>query len=221
MIAYKFLTNPIVIDNGIYTLVLENKELYRNTIVSLLNDKGSDLFVISENYNPYDFNKNTYFINDILSFDVSDKKLMTKVNADLTKTANDLYYEELISAKSLILEFAEKLAFEFDYDFSFNEDIDATAIIKMLNYKVRDESESVLDSFLLMIKLLKKYTKIKLIICCNLSLYFLKSEILALTEMVKAMDIKILNIENYFSDSFEKNNVLIIDNDLCEIIDNK
>lgn len=87
---------------------------------------------------------------------------------------------------------------------------------------VRDVDNTVkIHSFLLMIKLLNKYTNTKLIICCNLSLYFLKSEIIALTETLKSMNVKMLNIENSFSDSFNNNCVLIIDNDLCEIIDNK
>lgn len=220
MIAYKFLTKPIFVKNGVYNLVLENKELYRNTLISLINGEANDWFVISENYNPIDFNRIGFYINDILSFNVNDKKLLTKMNTDLVLKTNELFYEDIFEIKSGLLVLAEKLAFEFDYDYSFCDDIDTASLIKILRFKVRDDSDDILESLVLMVKLLQKYLNIKLIFCSNLFIYLSIEEIASLSKMMQLIGMPILNIENRAPLEFEKSRITIVDSDLCELVDN-
>ena len=177
MIAYKYLSKPINLKNGVYHLVIENKSLFRKTLTALSEKDGDDWFVISENF--------------------------------------------MMRLRSAILNFAEKLSFEFDFDYIYDGDIDASDIIKMLNFKVRNESEEHGESLMLFFSLLQKYLGIKLFICCNLNTYFSDEEISALSLMAESANISILNIESFLFNNYGKDRISIIDKDLCEIIDSE
>ena len=45
MIAYKYLSKPINLKNGVYHLVIENKSLFRKTLTALSEKDGDDWFV--------------------------------------------------------------------------------------------------------------------------------------------------------------------------------
>ena len=195
MIAYKYLSKPINLKNGVYHLVIENKSLFRKTLTALSEKDGDDWFVISENFNPMDLNKTSFFADNALLFEMNNKKLMTKIYSDLTQRANEVLYEEMM--------------------------IDASDIIKMLNFKVRNESEEHGESLMLFFSLLQKYLGIKLFICCNLNTYFSDEEISALSLMAESANISILNIESFLFNNYGKDRISIIDKDLCEIIDSE
>lgn len=221
MIAYKYLSKPINLKNGVYHLVIENKSLFRKTLTALSEKDGDDWFVISENFNPMDLNKTSFFADNALLFEMNNKKLMTKIYSDLTQRANEVLYEEMMRLRSAILNFAEKLSFEFDFDYIYDGDIDASDIIKMLNFKVRNESEEHGESLMLFFSLLQKYLGIKLFICFNLNTYFSDEEISALSLMAESANISILNIESFLFNNYGKDRISIIDKDLCEIIDSE
>ena len=221
MIAYKYLSKPIEVDNGIYHLVLENKALFRRTLTALLDKNGEDWFVVSENYQPIVFNKTVFFVTNALSFSAADKKIMTKIQSELVEKANELFFEELSDLRLAMNAFAEKLSFEFDFDFTFDEEIDTSSMIKLLNFRVENDSELNLETIVQMLRILQKYVGIKLFVCCNMSVYFTLEELRELSAMAQTADLKILNIESSFLYEVEKENVTYIDNDLCEIVDNE
>ena len=221
MVTYKYLSKPIKVDNGIYHLVLENKTLFRKTLTALIEKNGGEWFVLSENYNPIDFNKKSFFISSVLMLNYCDKKLMTKIQSDLTAKANEMFFEDLSGLRTALNEFAEKLLFEFDFDFVYDDELYTSDIIKLLGFRVRDDSETHLEQIGQMLRLLQKYSGIKLFICCNLNVYFTSEEISKLSKMVQASDLVILNIENRIFPGEVKEKTTFVDRDLCEIIDNE
>ena len=81
---YNLMTDPVIFENSnIKLLVIENKIQFRNTILSLQNGDEEGLFVFSKDYKPLDFSKSVRFIDNALSFNLADKKLMSKINSDL------------------------------------------------------------------------------------------------------------------------------------------
>ena len=220
MIAYKYLSKPIEVDNGIYHLVLENKALFRRTLTALLDKNGEDWFVVSENYQPIVFNKTVFFVTNALSFSAAYKKIMTKIQSELVEKANELFFEELSDLRLAMNAFAEKLSFEFDFDFTFDEEIDTSSMIKLLNFRVENDSGQHMETMVQIFRILQKYMGIKLFVCYNLSVFFTLEELRELSEAVQTADLKILNIESRFFSGVEKEKVTYIDNDLCEIVDN-
>ena len=77
---YKYMSETVNIeDTGAILLVIEDKHLFRKTVLSVYHNNEDELFVFSENYKPLDFAKNIRFVDNILTFEFADKKLMTKV----------------------------------------------------------------------------------------------------------------------------------------------
>ena len=133
---------------------------------------------------------------------------------------NELFFEELSDLRLAMNAFAEKLSFEFDFDFTFDEEIDTSSMIKLLNFRVENDSGQHMETMVQIFRILQKYMGIKLFVCYNLSVFFTLEELRELSEAVQTADLKILNIESRFFSGVEKEKVTYIDNDLCEIVDN-
>ena len=93
-------------------------------------------------------------------------------------------------------------------------------MIKLLNFRVENDSGQHMETMVQMFRILQKYMGIKLFVCYNLSVFFTLEELRELSEAVQTADLKILNIESRFFSGVEKEKVTYIDNDLCEIVDN-
>lgn len=179
-------------------------------------------FVVSKNYEPFVFEKTVAVFENILDFNSYDKKLMTKSYPKLEQTANEMFYEDLSEIRQRLIEFGDKLCFEYDLDYSFNYDIPAIDILKLLSFGIRKDNANSMENIVLYMKLLKKYLGIKLFVTSGLWLYFTSAECDILNETLQAAGINVLNIENRLSEGMKNENesVYVIDNDLCEIVDN-
>ena len=112
------MSEPIDFENSpIVLLVIENKQLFRKTILSNYHNNESELFVFSEDYKPIDFSKKIKFIDDILTFEFADKKLMAKVNASFEAMCNIKFFNEISQLKESCYSMCESLAEEYDFDF--------------------------------------------------------------------------------------------------------
>ena len=220
MAAYKLLSKPMKINEGVCCLVIENKDLFRKTWADLFSGNGAEWFVVSENYEPFVFEKAVAVFENILDLNSFDKKLMTKTYPKLEQTANDLFYEELAEIRRCLIELGDKISFEYDFDYSFNDDIGTMDILKLMSFKIRKDADNDMDNIVLYMKLLKKYMGIKLFITSNLWLYFTSDKCEEFNKTLLSAGISVLDIENIMPDDNKRQNVYIIDADLCEIVDN-
>ena len=218
---YKLMTNSVMFENSnIKLLVIENKIQFRNTVLSLINNDEENLFVFSENYKPLDFSKSVRFIDDVLSFNLADKKLMNKINSDLEYICNTNYFDELSMIKELCTKLCYNLCEEKEFDFTFNDEIETSAFIKLFSFSPNNDSSDVLEKLLLYINLVNKYLGIKCFITQNLYIYFSNDEILSFYNTLIAHDIYLVDIENIFPNQITSlEEKIIIDKDLCEVID--
>ena len=51
-VFFEYFSEPIKINGKILLLVIENKQLYRKTILNLANENSEGLFVFSKDYEP-------------------------------------------------------------------------------------------------------------------------------------------------------------------------
>lgn len=218
---YKLMSNPVQFHNSnIKLLVIENKAQFRNTILSLSANDEENFFVFSKDYKPLDFSKSVRFIGDVLFFNLSDKKLMNKINSDLEYLCNTKYFDEISEIKELCTKLCYNLCEEKDFDFSFNDEIETSAFIKLFLFSPNNDSSNIYEKLLLYINLVNKYLGIKCFVTQNLHIYFDDEELSLLYNTLIAHDIYLVNIENVLPtciNSFEE--VIIIDKDLCEVID--
>ena len=132
---------PVDFENScIKLLVIEDKRLFRKTILSVYHNDEDELFVFSENYKPMYFSKSIRFIDDILTFEFADKKLMTKVNASFENMCNVNFFNEINNLRECCNSICESLAKEYDFDFDFCNNIETSAFLKLFAFTPRNDS---------------------------------------------------------------------------------
>lgn len=222
MISFESLTKPIDFSSSnINVLCIENKRLYRNVVNSFYNENPEEQnMFFSEDYNPFKFKGNICFVNDFYKLSVS-SSLIKKLYDELAVFCNNEIQEETSNIKSKIIEFIDLVISNFDYDFDYNLDVNLQDLFKIQNVKPAINNVSLLSSLLDYILVINKYIAPKCFLLLNLHLYFNDSE---LTEFYKELSYNKINIfiienkKDFKINMFEK--VTIIDNDLCEIIEN-
>ena len=215
---FKYMSEPFDFSkNNAVTLVIENKKLFRQTILSISENDCNEMFVFSENFKPIDFSKSVKYIDSVLTFEFSDRKMMTKVNSFFENLCNTKYFSEISEIKSLCVNLCCELSKENDYDFQFCESIETLALVKLFSFATTDDSDDNVGHLLRYFKLMKEYLGIKCFIVQNLHIYLENDEYKNLLESVAMYEIYLLNLENSVPKEFsEYEKLVVIDNDLCE-----
>lgn len=218
-----YLSEPIYLSNGfINVLSIENKRVFRKLIKVLMNGEPElENFIFSKNYNPLSFKKNICFIKDSYNLSIS-STFIKKLYDDIASFCNNEMLEQTFLVKEAINDFVSKIAEEFDFDFSFNEDVILQDIFKMQGIKPDTDSEDTLEALYEYIMLIKKYAGINCFVILGLHQNFDSEELEAFYKELVYRDIIILDIESYTDFVPCQNEKLtIIDKDLCEIVENK
>lgn len=219
---YKYFKSPVDFENKrIKLLIIENRHLYRSTVLDLAEENGSELFVFSENSTPVDFGKKIRFINDVLTFPFADKKLMTKINSDLEKSTNTTYYSELCDIRQACLLLCNHLAQDYDFDFEFCDNIETISLIKLFSFSPKADTSDSIERLLRFIKLLNIYMGIKCFVVKNLYSYFSNEELEEFYSNIEALDVNMVILENIAPENISgKVQPIIVDKDLCVMVDN-
>ncbi len=215
-IMYKYLSKPIELNGKLKILIIENSDLFRNTILELYSDNSNDMFVFSKNYKPIPFDKKIEFLGDILNLNYSDKKLITKINSNLEDIANSLYFEEVLEIKRKLLSLCIELSGKMDFDLDFADDIDTLSLIKLCSFTLKDDAENTLEKFLRFLKLMRDYLGIECFIIQNLCLYYSNACLTEFFNTIYSCGINIIDIEHTVPEiKLNSVDMVIIDKDLC------
>ena len=215
--AFEYLENPICFNNDcVQLLILENKALFRRTLSELYSGNENDLFVFSKEYKPLPFG-DVVFVPDPLNPDFSDRRLTTRINAELARFANERHIDMMTDIVTKLIDFGNALCSDADFDFSFSYDIDAPALVKLLSFKPKnDEGTDKRGELIEYLRLFRKYLGIKMFIAVNLYVYFSTDELCELFHTLRTENICLLAIENTQPET-GGDNIHIVDNNLCEI----
>ena len=185
------------------------------------NDENS-AFVFSENFEPLDFNRDICFIKNSLLLDFKEKRLQTKINSDMSKILNEVYFDEFEKLQYDFSQIIFKFSENFDFEFFSSAEITPRSIVKFLSFEPKcDITESSLDNLLFYLELFKKYLNIKCFVTYNLFVYYEFDELKELFKSLKLKNILLLDIENKVPDySMDDIIISVVDNSLCSIVDN-
>ena len=132
---FKYMSEPFDFSkSNAVTLVIENKKLFRHTILSVSECDCNEMFVFSENFKPLDFSKSVKYVDSVLTFEFSDRKMMTKVNSFFENLCNTKYFPQISEIKALCVSLCCELSKENDYDFQFCESIETMALVKLFSF---------------------------------------------------------------------------------------
>lgn len=222
MLAFDLLNDTVDLDGDFVAhLIIENKKIFRQTMRSFYDDTVDEIITFSDNFTPFEFSKKGYFIPNMLDLDFQNKKLMNKINSVMQQTALNECDEELTSIRRDIISLFDKLNQMFDFEYDAQFDVDYSAILKLLDFKIDTSSRSCAELLVSYILLLNKYLKFDLFVLHNVYAYFDNEETEFIFKTLKLNHINLLCLSSSKPEKyscFER--VYILDNDLCSI-DNK
>lgn len=220
MFACDYLSEPLDLsEKYIHVLSIENKAVFRKFIKAMLcGEPQEDHFIFSEAYEPVPFKKTILFLHDCynLSFPSA---LIKRIYNDLTVFCHDEMPEQTLALKRAISEFMDRINEEFDFDFTFREEVIVQDIFKMQNLRPDTNSESVLESLYAYMVLIQKYAPVKCFVISGLHQNFSSFELETFYKELIAGKIRLLDVESttdFIPASSEK--LTVIDEDLCEIV---
>ncbi|MBQ8425356.1 MAG: type II-A CRISPR-associated protein Csn2 [Clostridia bacterium] len=206
--------------NDTYSLVIENPNEFYSLTMELFYQCSSDLdgeWVFGVNNEIKSISKNLLLLHNYYEFSCSSKKIDSLINStilDALKT-ND-YFEEISSINSELFKINDKICEKVDLPIESSFEIDFDSIVKLLNYKIKDDLD-FLNKLITYIDIFIKIKKIKVVVFIGLFSYLSEQEIDNLIKQLRYMDIKIMFIDNYDKCPFKYVKKIIIDNDLCII----
>ena len=218
-VFFEYFSEPIKINGKILLLVIENKQLYRKTILNLANENSEGLFVFSKDYEPLEYSKKIKCVTNILICDFADKTLITKLNQMLESIANTRYFTETSELKALLSAFSEKLCEETNFDFTCNPDVETARLFKLFGFVPRIDNDNEIEQLLRYFKLMRDYLGIECFVTQNLHLLLTNEELSFLYQTLVVENIHLIDIESFVPDFVDEYEIkIIIDNDLCEMI---
>lgn len=216
-----YLSEPLYLsEKYINVLSIENKAAFRTFIKAMLNgEPEEENYIFSKDYKPISFKKNVCFLNDCynLSFSAS---FIKKIYEDMASFCNNEMLQETFELKRIITNYIEKVTEEFDFDFTFQQEVNLQDVFKMQNVRPDTDSDDVLASLYEYIVFVQKYAPIQCFVISGLHRNFSSTELEIFYKELLDRGIRLLAVESitdFVPASSEK--LTIIDEDLCEIVE--
>lgn len=222
MISFDFLSEPLTFKNTyINTLCIENKTLFSDTVKALREGAcDENKIIFSKDFKPIKMKNNVDFIFDYYALDFS-SAFIKKIYEDMNIFCIDNMQEKTVELKRVILSFLDEVNENFDFDFSYTIDLSLPDFFKGQGVKPALENRRLIENLCDYILIVQKYAPVKCFILLTPCLYFSDSELEIFFKEMSERNINILILENIIlrkKTEYEK--ITIIDNDLCEIIEN-
>ena len=202
-------------------LVIENPVLMRNYIEVLINQlNGKDgEFVLSDKDNILDVSKNLDIISDYFNIELNSKRALTRLYSTLNQCSMDGDMYILTSEiKSHLEQYIQNLIDNIDAELVYENDIDISGILKLMNVKFDDKNVSLCEKIISYFNIMRNYLGIKCFICVNIRSFLADNEIEMLYQYITYNKFNVLFIENQCPHKvFENEKLLIIDKDMCII----
>lgn len=210
----KAFENDIVISDSYNSIfIVKDNKLFAKICLSLndysyhLNDKEE---ILNE--------KNIEVINDIVTFDVNSKSLISLLYSKLESTVESLdEYEGMFSANinSINSIFYDALD-EFNIEFEYDKNISTLKYIKSLNVKFTSKFDSLYDKIIYIFEIYSELLNNKCLIFINTLNYFDTDQINNILKYKNYKKLNVLFIENYLSYENIDSKIFIIDEDYYE-----
>lgn len=218
-LAYELLESPEKLYVGrICCITIENSYEFKRVLDALQNAEDRvSFYKDNEPLKPKEF----IFIENILSMDLNDRKVIGKVY----KYLEELMLEEdfLIrtnNLSSIIGEYLEDLIFESDFPLGIQEDFNRQNLLKAMGLNVINESETFVEKIIDYFELVLRFSDYKLIVFANLLAYLDEVELAQLIRFAEINGLSLVTIERIRTNNtfIDQANHILFDKDLCRVI---
>lgn len=221
-LVHPLITMPLEIrDDQINVLVIEHRKTYVNVIAEfseqIMQCTGS--FILTDKESKIDISKGVDLIIDLFNLTLNQKKVITKLYAELNDVAQSAEYfmrtQELISR---IKQYLDELLDESRFALAYEDKLDILGLLKYADVKLVEEKENMFEKLLDYMEMMHEYCEIKLFVFVNLKTFLSEVELVSLYKDFVYRKIPVLLLESADSKTInEYEHKLIIDEDLCII----
>lgn len=177
-IALDYFPEPLAFENQTaIVLTLENKTVFRRVVNAFLEDCADEVLTFSQKWKPFAFSKQGLYIANLLQPDADAKKLMNHVASAMEQTLNTELAEPLALVRQDLLQLGDALTARFDYDVAYQDDLEAAAVVKLLQFRLRREESTAAERLARFLILTSRYLKVRIFAISNLYLYFESEEV--------------------------------------------
>ena len=204
-------------DKSIFSLIIENKKLYRKVIEDLINNISIDdsNIILSKNNKLIVPEKEIFVFSDYFNFDVN-KFVLNKYYKELKNLSENDFFDETVEIKEVLRNYVTKLV-ENEYSIKLEEDLDISQILKAFGVKFQRNEDLLLNLFE-WIKILNELLGYEIFFFINLENFLSDDELVEFSKFILYNKYRVVFLENFNRNRlFDDDNLIIIDNDLCEI----
>ncbi len=204
-------------DKSIFSLIIENKKLYRKIIEDLINNISIDdgNIILSKNNKLIVPEKEIFVFSDYFNFDVN-KFVLNKYYKELKNLSENDFFDETLKIKEVLRNYVTKLV-ENEYSIKLEEDLDISQILKAFGVKFQRNEDLLLNLFE-WIKILNELLGYEIFFFINLENFLSDNELVEFSKFILYNKYRVVFLENFNRNKlFNDDNLIIIDNDLCEI----
>jgi len=199
------------------SLIIEKKKWYRKIIEDLINNISIDdgNIILSKNNKLIVPEKEIFVFSDYFNFDVN-KFVLNKYYKELKNLSENDFFDETVEIKEVLRNYVTKLV-ENEYSIKLEEDLDISQILKAFGVKFQRNEDLLLNLFE-WIKILNELLGYEIFFFINLENFLSDDELVEFSKFILYNKYKVVFLENFNRNKlFDDDNLIIIDNDLCEI----
>jgi CRISPR-associated protein Csn2 len=221
-IVHRFIEKQIILDQGkITNLVLENPRVYFQ-FISCLKDQINGIcdgdLVYSENDKMIDLKQKNILICDLFALEMTDKKIVAGLYKYILSQLSEHDIEnEYNSLNVQINIFLRMIKDSMPLNISYDDEIDLLSLLKLSNVGLSYEKGTFIDSFVTFLKTVNVLRGYDVFWTLNLHSFLSQEDIALLIKEINLLHFNIINIEAFqHNSSIKYENVIVIDQDLCE-----
>ena len=204
-------------EKNVFSLIVENKKSYRKIIEDLVNNSNTEdgNIILSKNNKLIIPEKEIFVFSNYFNFDIN-KFVLNKYYKELKNLSENEFLNETLEIKEILKSYINKLI-DNNYSLKFEDDLDISQILKAFSIKF-ERSEDLLLNLFEWLKILNEVLGYEIFFFINLENFLSEEELLEFSKFILYNKYKVVFLENFHRNKlFEDDNLIIIDNDLCEI----
>lgn len=208
-----------LIENQVNVLVIENPYAFSDFLHELLEQidwKEGDL-LLSDGDTVLPLTKNVIFIDNPLTVNCNEKRIITKLYKEISDIVKADMYEKYTEINTQIISFLEKVLSSVPYHLDIDVGIDVTVLLKAYDVKMLTEDVDPLEILIDYLRAYSSVCGIRIFVTLNLKYFFTQEQIQQLYEFCFYEKIFLIDLEGQKKYIIEAEKYVIIDQDLCLI----
>lgn len=206
-------------ENEVYEIVVEAASTFSDIVGTLVGQKnGSDgTFYFSEGNKVLKFDKVSDVLIDYFSISINSRKILSSLYSEMEAIANE-DIERKVRINAEIISVLDSIVTSVgESEVSYNLDFKWTDVFKIYNVEFEELFDSLAEKLISYVRLVSRFTDIKLLFLVNARAYFSQEELNSIYEIANYCKTSIVLLEPCENVNRGLEKRFIIDRDLCLI----